>query len=115
MNWINKGITIGTLVAALGTLALAQDAVPSPTTPPKGTINARKQRETARINAGAKDGSLTKVEAAKLHTEQARTKEEIAKDRADGRLTPAERAKIARDQNKLSRNIAKQRHDPQVR
>src|SRR5258706_10092821 len=81
----------------------------------KGVINQRKENEKDRIQAGVKDGSLTKGEAARLKAEDKHVNKEIRRARKDGDVTAKEKAKITRDQNKLSKNIAKQRHDKQTR
>ena len=81
----------------------------------KGVINQRKENEKDRIQAGVKDGSLTKAEAARLKAEEKHVNKEIRRDRKDGDLTAKEKAKITKDQNKLSKNIYQQRHDKQTR
>jgi len=81
----------------------------------KSVINQRKENEKDRIQAGVKDGSLTKTEAARLKAEEKHVNKEIRRDRKDGDLTAKEKAKITKDQNKLSKNIYQQRHDKQTR
>jgi len=81
----------------------------------KGVINQRRENEKDRIQAGVKDGSLTKAEAARLKAEEKHVNKEIRRDRKDGELTAKEKAKSTRDQNKLSKNIYQQRHDKQTR
>lgn len=81
----------------------------------KNRVNERKENQKDRIEAGVKDGSLTKGEAAKLKVQQAKVNKDIREARKDGDVTAKERAKIAVDQSKLSKDIAKQRKDKQTR
>jgi hypothetical protein len=108
-----KHIIIGLLT---GALLLATPAAFAQEKDSKGVINNRKERQKDRIEAGVKDGSLTKGEAAKLKAEQAKIRQDIRQERRDGgEFTAKEKAKITKEQNKLSKDIAKQRNDKQTR
>jgi hypothetical protein len=79
----------------------------------QGALKERQENQKDRIKAGVKDGSVTKVEAAKMRKDQKEIKGDIKDARADGVVTGKEAAKITREQNKASRDIVKQRNDKQ--
>ena len=88
-----KHIIIGLLT---GALLLATPAAFAQEKDSKGVINNRKERQKDRIEAGVKDGSLTKGEAAKLKAEQAKIRQDIRQERRDGgEFTAKEKAKTA--------------------
>ena len=79
-------------------------------------INARQQREQARIRQGVRSGELTRREAARLEAEQARIRaHEAYARRSGGELTALERARLERQLNRASRDIYRQKHDRQDR
>ena len=97
-----KQILMGTLV--LGSL-LAQPVA-----------HTRQNVQQARIAQGARSGSLTVPETARLARQSASIQRQIRRDKIDGGgLTVAERARIQQEQNQLSRRIAVQKHDRQTR
>ncbi len=79
----------------------------------QGALKERQENQKDRIKAGVKDGSITKVEAAKMKQDQKEIKGDIKAARADGVVTGKEAAKITREQNKASRDIVKQKRDKQ--
>jgi hypothetical protein len=79
----------------------------------QGPLKQREQNQRARIKEGVKDGTVTKREAAKLHTEQKDIRQDVKAAHADGKVTPKEAVKITREQDKASRDIYKQKHDAQ--
>ncbi len=79
----------------------------------QGALKERQENQKDRIKAGVKDGSITKVEAAKMKQDQKEIKGDIKAARADGLVTGKEAAKITREQNKASRDIVKQKRDKQ--
>jgi hypothetical protein len=77
----------------------------------RAQIDRRLDNERARINAGVRDGSLTRYEAAKLRGEMRAIRAEERRARADGYISPREQARINRHADHLSRNIYRERHD----
>lgn len=87
-------------------------------TPPAGAastpgVDARQQRQEARINQGAASGALTPRETRRLHHEQRRIEHAEAHAKADGTVTPRERARLHHMQDHASRDIHRQKHDRQ--
>jgi len=75
-------------------------------------VNGRQHLQAARIHEGVCSGELTRSEAARLNSQQARLRAEERLYRATGaQLSPWERADLRRDQNRISRSIARQKHD----
>ena len=66
-----------------------------------------------RIDAGIRDGSLTRREAAGLQKNQARIDRMEARAAADGHISRAERARIVQMQNRQSAAIQRERNDNQ--
>ena len=66
-----------------------------------------------RIDAGIRDGSLTRREAAELQHNQARIERMEARAAADGHISRAERARIIQMQNRQSAAIERERNDNQ--
>ena len=66
-----------------------------------------------RIDAGIRDGSLTRREAAGLQKNQARIDRMEARAAADGHISRAERARIVQMQNRQSAAIERERNDNQ--
>jgi hypothetical protein len=59
----------------------------------QGPLKQREQNQKARIKEGVKDGTVTKREAAKLHTEQKDIRQDVKAAHADGKVTGKEAAK----------------------
>src|SRR5215471_8791159 len=78
---------------------------------PQKPINQRERNQQARINQGIKSGELTRKEAGKLESEEARIRVNKRFDKKDGKFTPAERAKLQTQLNKASRNIHRDKHN----
>ncbi len=79
-------------------------------------VNARQDEQHERIQAGVRNGSLTKREAQQLRDREARIRGAESRDRrSGGRLTDAERRDLQRRQNNASRDIYRQKHDGQNR
>lgn len=66
-----------------------------------------------RIDAGIRDGSLTRREAAELQHHQARIDRIEARAAADGHISRAERERIVRMQNRQSAAIERERNNSQ--
>jgi len=60
-------------------------------------------------------GEVTRVEAAKLRSEQRQIRRTERRAKADGKVTRRERANLQRKQNQASRDIRRQKHDAQER
>ena len=71
----------------------------------------RQANQANRIAKGQATGQLSKREAARLKTGQAKVSGMKAVAKADGKVTRAERAAIQKEQNKQSRRITKQKND----
>jgi hypothetical protein len=76
-------------------------------------VDARQDKQEARIEQGAKSGELTQKEIAKLEAGQARVEAKETKAKADGKVTKKERTRLAHSQNKQSKRIHHQKHDKQ--
>src|SRR5579871_6216359 len=72
---------------------------------PQQSINQREKNQQARINQGIKSGELTRKEASKLESKEAKIRVNERYDKKDGKLTPAERAKLQKQLNTTSRDI----------
>ena len=99
-------------VALSAGVASAQDQTTA-ASQPKGEVNQRLENQKDRIQAGVKDGQLTKGEAA-----LARDNDRVvhAEERADrqkngGNLTNKEKKQLNRQLNRNSRLIHRERHN----
>ncbi|HYV04975.1 MAG TPA: hypothetical protein VFB82_10330 [Blastocatellia bacterium] len=79
------------------------------------SINGRQYREQRRIREGIRSGELTRREAGRLETEQARIRMYERFARRDGYVSPRERAGLDRRLDRASRDIYRQKHDGQDR
>ena len=103
-------LAIGLAVCALAApvTAFAQNRRPS--------INRIEHRQQARIRQGVRSGELTRAEAARLRSEQARIRQQERINRADGRgLNLQERRRLNQEQRQAGRHIYRQTHDQQDR
>ena len=91
----------GASALALGTAAPAQQWIP---------LNQRQAGLDARIQAGVRDGSLTRREAAGLHMRFQQLERLEARYRANG-WTPRERRDLQVRFDQLSNQIARDRHN----
>jgi hypothetical protein len=101
---------VTTLLAAAAASAFAQAPAPAASTP---GVDARQQRQAARIEQGAASGALTHREQRRLNREQHAVQHAENKAKADGVVTTGERAKLHHMQNQASRDIRHQKHDRQ--
>lgn len=104
---------LATLLATSAAAALAQ-------TPPAGVastpgVDARQQRQAARIEQGVASGELTRREARRLHREQQAIANAEAQAKADGTVTRAERRHLHHRQDHAGQHIRHQKHDRQQR
>jgi len=82
----------------------------------QGSINQRQRNQQARIRQGIRSGELTRREAYRLESRQARVKvREAFARRSGGEFTARERYRIQRQLNRSSRGIYRQKHDRQDR
>lgn len=101
--------------ALFSTLILA--SLVAPLAASAGEVGNRIHREQARINQGARSGSLTAGEYAHLDRRLDRIGAQRARDlrRHDGRLTAAEAARLNREESRLSGAIYHEKHDAEHR
>jgi hypothetical protein len=78
-------------------------------------VDARQDRQSARIADGVRNGSLTRHETANLRAEQNRIAAFERRARADGHLSAYERTRLRSMQNQASRHIMAEKHDAQTR
>lgn len=79
------------------------------------SIDRREYNQERRIHQGVRSGQLTREEARRLETEQARIRHMEANAERDGRVTRHERARIDHAQDAASRHIYREKHDGQSR
>jgi hypothetical protein len=77
----------------------------------RAPINLRQERQDARIEAGWRQGQLTRCEAARLNARSNRIEHREQHMRATGGLQPRERVHLHASLDSLSRDIAEQRRD----
>lgn len=105
IRWIKNLTCLLTLALLLSLTGFAQ-----------GNVNQRQREQQQRIRQGVRSGELTRVEAARLQSEQARIRAAEARARRSGGVfTTRERAHIQRELNQSSRNIYQQKRDRQDR
>ena len=102
---------VSILLSTMFVLALGI-SVSAQTTP---SVDRREHRQQRRIRHGVRSGSLTRREAARLQTQQARTRRLEAKAKSDGTVNRRERARLQSRENRTSRHIYRQKHDAQRR
>jgi hypothetical protein len=76
-----------------------------------GEVGKRLHHETARIDQGVRNGSLTYGEYQRLDNEEDRIQAQRRRDLRDGRLSPAEYRQLNREENRLSDRIYYDKHD----
>lgn len=76
-------------------------------------IDARQDKQDARIEQGVASGQLTNREAAHLEKREAGIANAEAKAKADGKVTRKERAHLRAKENRTSKAIYQQKHDRQ--
>ncbi len=100
------------LAAAAGMLAATTPASAAPWD--NGNINARQAELNGRINAGVRDGSLTRTEALNLRAQSRQIAFMERRYRYNG-LSMWERRDLDRRLDRLAQNIRYERHDDQMR
>lgn len=78
-----------------------------------GEVGRRLHHETARIDQGVRNGSLTYGEYQRLDNEEDRIQAQRNRDLRDGRLSRAEYRQLNREENRLSDRIYFEKHDRQ--
>jgi hypothetical protein len=78
-------------------------------------IDAREHHQQVRIREGVRSGDLTRREATRLESQQARVRVAERFAKRDGTITPEERQRIQRGLKQSSRQIYRQKHDNQDR
>ena len=104
-----RNLLLATSIAAF----TATGAVGQTTYQERHSINARQNRQQARINHGLRDGQITPNGAAHAEARQARVASEERNMRAadGGHLTASDRHTLARQQNATSRGIYNRNHN----
>lgn len=108
-----RSILLPVLLAGSAAAVLAQ--TPSAAAAATPGIDARQQRQEARIDQGVAAGQITHHEARKLHRQQRKIALAEARAKADGKVTRAERRHLQHMQDHASRQIHRQRHDRRQR
>jgi hypothetical protein len=103
-----------TLASTLLVAASAATWAQSPAASTPG-VDARQERQEARIQQGAASGTLTGRETRQLERQQRAIEHAEGRAKADGTVTARERAGLQHLQNKSSRSIRHQKHDRQHR
>lgn len=98
------------LVLAAPLVSWAQDATDA--SAHRRGINARQERQAARIRDGRQDGELTRGELNRLRADEAaiRAEERVYRRSGDG-LNRSERRDLERDLNRTSREIYRDKHN----
>lgn len=106
---LKKLALVAALIALPATSALAQHT----TYRQRHTIQARQQRQQARIAHGVQDGQITPNGAAAAEKRQAQIASQENQMRAadNGHLTGADRHTLAREQDRASKNIYDRNHN----
>jgi hypothetical protein len=104
---MNAGMRLMTMALALSLCGIASAGAPG--------VDARQQRQAARIEQGVLSGQLTGVETARLQARQQHLSNVERRAEADGVVTARERARLHLAQDRNSRSIARQKHDRQRR
>lgn len=99
-----------TALLSVSAAAIAQDAGQ---TPFQKRMQARQERQSARIEAGTASGSLTPREAVRLNRQETHIQSAEQKALSDGTLSAGEKNRIEHMQDAQSRRIAAQNHDRQ--
>lgn len=103
---------IGTIVtvALLSIIPVSAAAAEHPGFP--AGINARQQRQVARVRDGVQDGAITRAELNRLRADEAaiRAEERVYRHSGDG-LTRPELRDLERDLNRTSREIGRAKHN----
>lgn len=101
------------MIAASLLLVPATSMIAQTTYKQRHSINARENRQQARIAHGVKDGQITPRGAAAAERTQSRIATEDRNMRAadGGHLTAADRHTLARQQNRASQNIYNRNHN----
>jgi len=112
-NTNTKGSTMKTTALFVATL-LSAAALPAfaQSTP---HVDAREQRQQARIDQGIHSGQLTEKEAARMDARGDRLEANEAAAKADGKVTRKERARLNAEAERNSRAIRHNKHDRQTR
>lgn len=104
---------LSALLATAAAATLAQTAPAAAASTPG--VDARQQRQEARIEQGVASGQLTRREAHRLQREQRGIARAEAHAKADGTVTRAERHRLHHRQDHASRHIRRNKHDAQQR
>jgi hypothetical protein len=104
------------LLALAATLSIASPAMANPwwnaTHPRRAEVNGRLANQNARINAGVRDGQLSRGQAAQLHREDRgiRAEERGMAAEHGGHITARDQRILNRQENGVSNQIYNERH-----
>ena len=108
-----KLLTCLGVTALLGALTLP---APAQAPPAYKSVEARLKEQHKRIQQGVASGQLTRREANRLRSRDARIRYAQARDRVTGgHMTRAEHRRLERSLNRASKGIYHQKHDSQTR
>ena len=98
-------VTLLFAVSAAG--AASADTAWENTHPRRDQVNDRLEHQNRRIHQEVKEGELTHVQAARLHRQDHRVRQEerATASRHGGHITKAEQAALNRQENRISREI----------
>ena len=109
---MNLRTTVVSVLLGCAAVGAWAQAAPAASTP---MVDARQQRQEARIQQGVASGALTGREARHLHRQQHAVQRAEKHAKADGTVTAGERTRLHHMQDRASRNIHHQKHDRQRR
>ena len=100
-------IVMGTLLAMSIAGAASAETTWEKTHPRRDQVNDRLENQDRRIHREVKEGELTRAQAARLHRQDHRVREEerAMASRHGGHITKAEQAALTRQENRISREI----------
>jgi len=108
-----------TAIAALSLTLFVGSAVAqtpdTPTTPQEQRVDARQERQAARITQGVHSGQLTLREQRRLQRQQRHVNHMERRIEADGTVTGKEALGIEKAQDRASHKIRRNKHDRQQR
>ena len=75
------------------------------------SVDARQDRQHARIEQGVASGALTPHEAGRLRAQQVRIERRETRFKSDGVVSRGERLRLQRSQQRAHRNIRRHKHN----
>jgi len=102
-----SAVLMGMLFALSTAGAASGETAWEKTHPRRDQVNDRLENQNRRIHEEVKEGELTRAQAAKLHRQDHRVRQEehAMASRHGGHVTKAEQAALNRQENRISREI----------